>query len=187
MTRTRVEERDFSEIEFPLTIKVCVSPGFNDTMLREVGYDDTFSYFLGLSRFNQSFFGWAGHTNTLDSVGNVSSVLDMVKNHTPEDVIEDAHVWTTEREHVTIPIDQFRVSRVNYPHNCYTLDLFNLTEEHEVKELFIQFHNLENKSAEVLLRDTSTDCNREVKDHSFSSTGDAIKVGSSKMCSQNYC
>ena len=165
MTHTSVEERDFYEIEFPLTIKVCVSPGFNDTMLKEVGYDDTFSYFLGMSRFNQSFFGWAGHTNTLDSVGNVSGVLDMVKNHAPEDVIEDAYVWTTEREHVTIPIDQFRVSRVNYPHNCYTLDLFNLTEEHKMKELFIQFHNLENKSAEVLLRDTSTDCNSHAWPH----------------------
>ena len=181
MTHTRVEERDFYEIEFPLIIKVCISPGFNDTILKEVGYDDTFSYFLGISRFNQSFYGWAGHTNTSGIVGNVSGVLDLVKNHAPETVIEDAHVWTTEREHVTIPIEQFRVSRVNYPHNCYTLDLFNLTEEYNVKELFIQFHNLENKTAEVLLRDKITDCYREVKDHSLSSTGDAIKVACPKI------
>ena len=151
MTNTRVEERDFYEIEFPLTIKVCISPGFNDTMLKEVGYEDTFDYFMGVSRFNQSVFGWAGHTNTSESVGNVSGILEMVKNHRPEDVIEDAHVWTTERESVTIPIGQFRVSRVNYPHNCYSLDLFNLTEENQIKELFIHFYSLENKTAEVLL------------------------------------
>ena len=184
MTHTRVEERDFHEIEFPLTIKVCVSPGFNDTILKEVGYDDTFSYFLGISRFNQSFFGWGGHTNTSESLGNVSSVLEMVKSHAPEDVIAGAYVWTTEREHIDIPIRQFQVSRVNYPHNCYTLDLFNLTEEYKVRELFIEFYNLENKTAEVVLRDTNTDCYREVKDHSFRSSGDAIKEQAVQNCAR---
>ena len=176
-----MEERDFHEIEFPLTIKVCVSPGFNDTALQEVGYTDTFYYFLGESRYNDSIYGWGGHTNTSEVFGSVLGVLERVKNHVAKDIIQSAHVWTTKREHIDIPIEQLKTPRVNYPHNCYSLDLSNVTQEYEVKELFLYFQNLENKTVEVLLRDTNMDCSREVKDHSFYSIGDTIRLTESQV------
>ena len=176
MTHTWVEEQDFNEMDLPITIKVCVSPGFNATALQEFGYSDTYFYFLGNSVYNDTFYGWAGHTDTNEVFGNVSHVLEKVRNHVVTDVIEEVYVWTAKREHITIPIENLGLARVNYPQNCYSLDLFNFTQEYEVIELFIGFKNLENKTAEVMLRDTNVVCNREVKDHSFYSTGESIKL-----------
>ena len=62
ITRTWEEEVPLQDIDFPVVIKICVVPGFNQTVLRELGYYDTWSFFLGQSMFNDSVFGWAGHT-----------------------------------------------------------------------------------------------------------------------------
>ena len=40
-TRTWDEYARLEDLEFPLVIKICISPGFNQTALREVGYEDT--------------------------------------------------------------------------------------------------------------------------------------------------
>ena len=183
MTRTWVEERSFHDIDLPLTIKVCVSPGFNDTALKEVGYDDTFSYFLGSSSYNDSVYGWGGHTNTSEVFGNGSAldVLEKVRYHSVEDIIDYAYVWTSEKDTQNIPIEEFKMASVNYPHNCYSLDFFNITQQHEVKELGLGFNYFEGMTVEVLLRDTNMNCNRELKDHSFYSTGDSIKLTESQV------
>ena len=41
ITRTWEEEVDLEDIDFPVTIKICVIPGFNQTALHEVGYGGT--------------------------------------------------------------------------------------------------------------------------------------------------
>ena len=64
ITRTWEEDVPLEDIDFPLVIKICVVPGFNQTALYEVGYYDAGGYFLGQSRFNESVIGWAGHTHT---------------------------------------------------------------------------------------------------------------------------
>ena len=46
-TRTWDEYARLEEMEFPLVIKICVIPGFNQTAVREFGYKDIFSYFVG--------------------------------------------------------------------------------------------------------------------------------------------
>ena len=66
------EKVDFDKIEFPLIFKLCIKPGFNDTELRKLGYLNSLTYLMGISRFNQSHFGWAGHTPEGDTVSNVS-------------------------------------------------------------------------------------------------------------------
>ena len=176
MTHTWVEERDLNDMDVPITVKVCVSPGFNNIALQEVGYSDTWDYFLGRSNYNDSLYGWAGHRDTLEAFGSVPDVLEKVRNYAATDIIEDMYAWTAKREHINIPIEELEIARVNYPHNCYSLSMFNLTQHFEVIELFIVFKNLENKTAEILLKDTNVACNREVKDHSFFSTGDSIKL-----------
>ena len=62
----------FEKIEFPLIFKICIKPGFNDTELRKLGYLNGFTYLMGVSRYNHSHFGWAGHTPEGDIVSNVS-------------------------------------------------------------------------------------------------------------------
>jgi len=47
-TRHTWEEGEpLGNIDFPLVMKICVNPGFNQTALQEVGYKDTYSYFFG--------------------------------------------------------------------------------------------------------------------------------------------
>ena len=183
MTHTWVEEKDFHELDLPITIKVCVSPGFDNGALYEVGYYDTYYYFLGSSMYNDSTYGWAGHTNTSEVFGNGTArdVLEAVRYHSAEDVIDTAYVWTSKHESISIPIEDFQLESVNYPHNCYSLDFFNITQQHEVKELGLGFNFYEGMTVEVLLRDTNMNCNRELKDHSFYSTGDSIKLTESQV------
>ena len=63
-TRTWDEYEHFAEMEFPLVIKICVIPGFNQTALRELGYKEAFSYFVGRDKYynTNSTYSWAGHT-----------------------------------------------------------------------------------------------------------------------------
>ena len=60
------------KIEFPLIFKICIKPGFNDAKLRKLGYLNGFTYLEGMSRYNESHFGWAGHTQEGNIVSNVS-------------------------------------------------------------------------------------------------------------------
>ena len=61
---TVVENMNLHELEFPLVFKICVKPGFNNSALEEAGYDSSFGpldYFIGKSKYNRSYHGWAGH------------------------------------------------------------------------------------------------------------------------------
>ena len=176
-----MEERDIDEIDLPLTIKVCVSPGFNDKALQEVGYSDTWAYFLGSSMYNDSVIGWAGHTETSEVFGNVSGVLEKVRNHNVNDIIKEVSFWTSNREIITLSLEQLKTPRLNYPYNCFSFDIIDLFITYDIIELFITFQNLENKTAEVMLRDTNVACNREVKEHNVFSKGDSIKLTDDKV------
>ena len=59
ITRTWEEEVLLKDMDFPLVAKICVIPGFNQTALYEVGYVDTWDYFIGRSRLNYSLYDWA--------------------------------------------------------------------------------------------------------------------------------
>ena len=72
-TRTWDEYARLEVMEFPLVIKICVIPGFNQTALLELGYRDTLSYFLGrdINDNYNSTYNWAGHikdSNTVEKV-----------------------------------------------------------------------------------------------------------------------
>ena len=89
LLNTSVKEVDLREMDFPIEIKVCAQPGFNETALREMGYKECiWSYFSGRSRFNSSIIGWAGHTEDFGVKGSVEEVFNMVRNHRIEDIIE---------------------------------------------------------------------------------------------------
>ena len=88
LLNTSVQEIDLGEIDFPIEIKICAQPGFNETTLKEMGYNHIWGYFLGRSRFNSSIIGWAGHTATFGVKGSVEEVFNMVRNHNIEDIIK---------------------------------------------------------------------------------------------------
>jgi hypothetical protein len=70
---TTMRKEPLTRENFPLTFKLCVTPGFNETALYEAGYDSAYHYNMGWSRFNGTFGGWAGHTldgGTLNATGN---------------------------------------------------------------------------------------------------------------------
>ena len=82
-TLIRTQIKDFDKIDFPLTFKICIAPGFNTTELKALGYWNSFAYFQGRSRFNASTIGWAGHTADGQVASNVSGIiLDIIfKKH----------------------------------------------------------------------------------------------------------
>ena len=70
---TTMRKERLTRDNFPLTLRICVTPGFNEAALFEAGYNSSYSYNMGLSRFNRSVGGWAGHTldgGTLNATGN---------------------------------------------------------------------------------------------------------------------
>ena len=71
-TVTKTVKKNMTDIEFPVVFKICIKPGFNETVLNEVGYSNTWDYFVGKSRYNWSLRGWAGHSVDGGIVSNVT-------------------------------------------------------------------------------------------------------------------
>ena len=74
-TTTQVEMVDLADKQFPMVFKICLTPGFNDTEIQNAGYANLVNYFEGRSSFNNSLFGWGGHTNSSsESLGSVKGI-----------------------------------------------------------------------------------------------------------------
>ena len=77
---TVTSELALEDIDFPLDIKICAEPAFNDAAILDAGYGDFwphYDYFTGRSKFNKSIYGWAGHTPDSGILGSVEEVLNM--------------------------------------------------------------------------------------------------------------
>ena len=61
-TETTLEDTKLEKIKFPVIFKICFKNAFNLENLRGAGYEDVVGYFQGVSRFNKSLYGWAGHS-----------------------------------------------------------------------------------------------------------------------------
>ena len=182
-TTITVTERDLKDSEFPLLFKICFDPSFNKTAEEEAGYDHFFS---GKSKFNSSLVGWAGHTKDGGVRGSVEELVRNVTLHSPQQVIASITVWSMENSWIDISIEDVELWRLNFPHNCYTLNLSRNQDVREkgVKQVFIDFPLLENTSMELLLEGTSMICDRKVKNHKFYSSGSDIKV--ERLGKHNY-
>ena len=53
ITNTNVEEKELKEVGFPLVLKICVRPGFNQTAIKDAGYTGDRAFLLGQSMFNR--------------------------------------------------------------------------------------------------------------------------------------
>ena len=75
-TRTvnNMGHKNLSKMDFPAVFKLCFRNRLSDNeRFRSVGYKDLQAYFLGVSAFNRSLIGWAGHTKDGDVVGTPES------------------------------------------------------------------------------------------------------------------
>ena len=79
---------------------------------------------------------------------------------------------------IDISIDSVELWRLNFPYNCYTLNLSKNDEvlDQGVKQIFFYFPLLEDTSMELLLKGASMVCDREIKNHKFYSSGADIKL-----------
>ena len=71
-TETKIERSHISKIDFPVIFKICIEPGLDGPNLYSTGYENIFQYFAGISRFNGSIRGWAGHTESGEPLTNAT-------------------------------------------------------------------------------------------------------------------
>ena len=71
-----VYKRNLREVDFPMTFRLCVHE-LNDTRSRyqRFGYKHYANFFRGLSMFNDSLYGWAGHSKNGSVLGNVEGKM----------------------------------------------------------------------------------------------------------------
>ena len=185
--RTWDEEVLLEDIDFPVVIKICVVPGFNQTALYEVGYYDAWDYFLGQSRFNESVIGWAGHTEDSGTIGTVGEILKQISDSKIENIFDSVWVWTKDKLSINIPLDHLKASRVSYPFTCRSLVLSSVPELEgkQIQQLFLFFLDLGNHSIEIHFNGDTLNTERNIREHGFQSTGDAIKLKEEKI-SRSY-
>ena len=70
-TNINKHEEELLGKNFPIILKICVNPGFNDTAINEAGHKNIFDFFVGRSKYNNSVYGWAGHTKDGGIVNSV--------------------------------------------------------------------------------------------------------------------
>ena len=178
LTNTRVETREIQGYDFPLIFEICIQPAFNKTALEETGYGHEYRYFQGKSMFNNSVFGWAGHTNDSSTYGTVEEVYRKVSSFAPEDVIGKIDLRFESGARLWLNHSHVYLARVNYPLNCFSLNLAKFPEvkNNRIQALTLRF-NGEGKnitSIQVNTRGRNLVSHRDLFHNSFYSTGDAI-------------
>ena len=171
-------------MEFPLVIKICVVPGFNQKALREVGYEDTYAYFLGLNDIdNGNNFGWAGHTGDSGTFGTVEEVLAKVSDFKIEQIVELITVWAEHDGRIDITLDYINSSRVNYPNNCHSLSLSDVPaiDGKNIQQLYLYIGELKGHDLQIFFSGKSLECRRNIIEHSFYSMGDEITLTQNNM------
>ena len=60
--KTTMKKESLSTFDdFPLLGRICVKTGLDIEKLGYYGYSDPSGFYMGVSRFNDSIFGWSGH------------------------------------------------------------------------------------------------------------------------------
>ena len=77
-----IVEKDFNEIEFPLSFRLCVFDKENhDDKYKRFGYYKDNRFFTGQNMFNRSIVGWGGHTKNGSTLASVKGDKS-IKNRT---------------------------------------------------------------------------------------------------------
>ena len=72
----KVLKKDLKNIAFPLSFKLCVSERHKSSdRYQKVGYHNDVDFFKGKSMFNDSLYGWSGHTENGSTFSNVQGPI----------------------------------------------------------------------------------------------------------------
>ena len=64
----RMRKTELRNIDFPLVFKFCVRDVKKTEKFQKLGYDSRYNAFIGKSKFNESLFGWNGHTKNYSTL-----------------------------------------------------------------------------------------------------------------------
>ena len=68
--------KDLKDIEFPISFKLCVGERENASKkFQRLGYKNEMDFYHGRSRFNDTIFGWNGHTENQSTLGSIKGWL----------------------------------------------------------------------------------------------------------------
>lgn len=177
-TNTAESDRKLRETDFPLIFKICVIPGFNKSAIQEAGYKGLNDYFGGRSKYNESVFGWGGHSDSLRTLASPQEILDKVSLHTVGSVIQRIQIRNSGKLLKDIDTDAILLRGVNYPNNCFTLDFLDVTED--INELRIKFQDRTfsswtNSHVELHPQGANVATNRDLVAHVMYASGDKLK------------
>ena len=133
-TVAKTSTKNLGDIDFPAAFKVCIKPSFNDTEISVVGYNSSADYFLGKSKYDAIYYGWAGHTKG----GGVFSTVTDVQDRIFQDyhsVIKYTGFVSDRREWGVISKNSYQLTKPNYLNNCLTLEIlkhFSLGERLDI-------------------------------------------------------
>ena len=184
---TDTSELALQDIEFPLDIKICAEPAFDENAIAQAGYGNQwgqYEYFTGRSRFNSSIYGWGGHTDDAGMVGSVEEVLDKVRNHKVDDIVKFIQFDFTSIDNEKSVNVSAHLTKVNYPQNCYSVNLTQISKASPaegVKMLKMAFKTEKTKSVSINLQCRTLTSNRELYDNAFYTKGDPIYVEPGKF------
>ena len=100
----------------------------------------------------------------------ISDAIKWVKVYSPDDASGD---W------IDIDIQKHIVlGRESFPDLCYTLDITNNRHIQQIgiSQLRVGFHSLKNSSVQIHVEGKNVACNRNLKAHTFYSSGDQITL-----------
>ena len=102
-------------------------------------------------------------------------LINKVQLHTAEKVIKSININS---QQIEIPLSSVKVGRLNYPYNCFTLDLANNTgvEQSDVSLVTFNFPVIRNTSVSIFLQGKSLACDRQINAHKFFSSGDHVTI-----------
>ena len=70
LPRIQIYKKRMLDLEFPLYISICFSELHDqNNRYTNLGYQGSFSWFVGQSIYNESHFGWNGHTKDGKTLG----------------------------------------------------------------------------------------------------------------------
>ena len=135
---------DLGDIDFPVAFKVCMKPSFNDDELKKVGYDFSYRYFSGQSKYEREsggnkIYGWVGHTVGGGVFSNASDVQNRIFMDYHSAIVR-TWIHTNKVRMRNISTKSYKLEKPNYPNNCLTLDIGkSLTPGERVNLLSITF------------------------------------------------
>ena len=180
ITHTEVKDVPLKDLEeFPLDIMICVKPALDTLALQNFGYLSEYHYTVGLNE-DESLVGWGGYNNQSEPVASGREVLNLTKRKITRDIIlwlRGFHAFDG------IPVDMTEdivLENINQISECQNLNFTTNDKIHirELKRLEIFFNETmwKDLKLEIKLRGRTFASRREIEEHRFYSSGDALEI-----------